>query len=138
MSVDSIKESINLDRFEIVKTGNSFWPSLSISSPGAGGFATGEFTTTIAHGLGYIPSVVAYVQETGALITDNYIVPSFSIFGLTDIALWITLQVATDATNLYIITDIMVYGTGTTFNGGAAGGFICQYYLMKERIRRGV
>lgn len=136
--VDQIKSPIDYDRLEILKTGNSFWPSLSVAGGGAGGFACGEAITTIAHGLGFTPVVIAFVQELGISVTDNFVVPSFSYFGLGTQALWINLQIAADSTNIYVITDMMTYGvTGTSnFLGGAAGGFICQYYLMEERVKR--
>jgi hypothetical protein len=136
--VDTLRSSINYDRFEIAKTGNSFWPSVSVVGGGAGGWGSGEAVTTIAHGLGFTPVIVAYVQELGTNITQNFVVPSFSYFGLGTSALWINLQIATDATNIYVITDLATFGvTGTSsFLGGAAGGFICQYYLLSERIKR--
>lgn len=138
MAYDSIKSSIDFDRFEIVKTGNSFWPTLAVAGGGAGGFASGEAVTTVAHGLGFIPTVVAFIQELGVSVTDNFNAPGFSYFGNGTSALWINFQLSTDANNLYVITDMMTYGvTGTsTLNGGAAGGFICQYYLLKERVKR--
>lgn len=136
--VDTYKSPINYDRFEIVKTGNSFWPSLDVVGGGAGGFGSGEAMTTVAHGLGFTPVIVAFVQELGVAVTDNFVVPSFSYFGLGTSALWINFQVAADTNNFYIITDMMTYGVSGTshINGGAAGGFICQYYLLAERVKR--
>jgi hypothetical protein len=139
MSFDTVKSPLNFDRFEIIKTGVSFWPSLVVAGGGAGGFATGEAITTIAHGLGFTPVVVAYLQEVNIASTQNFAVPSFSFFGAgSSVALWINFRVAADSTNFYIITDLMSYGVtaSSTLLGGAAGGFKCQYYLMLERVKR--
>lgn len=138
MGANTFHSSINTDRFEIVKTGNSFWPSLSVVGGGASGFGTGEALTTIAHNLGYKPAVIGYVQELGVAVTQNYVTPSFSYFGNSSSALWIVFSIAADSTNLYISTTMMTWGvTGTSsLLGGANGGFICQYYLLREQIKR--
>lgn len=134
---ETIVSPINDDRFEIVKSGYSFWPGLTVTGGGAGSWAAGEAITTIAHGLGFTPVIVAFLQEVGST-TLNFVTPSFSYFGLGTRAIWLNFQVAADATNVYIINDMMIYGFtgGNTIPGGVNGGFNCQYYLLQERIKR--
>lgn len=58
MSTDTIKSPINLDNFEIVRTGNAIINAFSIGSTGYQG--TGQSSPTITHNLGFTPVVFAF------------------------------------------------------------------------------
>lgn len=126
MSLDSLKSSINLDEFEIVKTGNSSFPSTTATAA-AGNYLSVEAVTTIFHGLGFTPLIFANVV-TG---TTNKPVTFYDANGSATSAYWFDNQMYADNNYLYLLTDAMVTG-GVV----GVGSVPCQYYLLKEKVKR--
>lgn len=133
MSIDTIKSSINSDEFEIVKSGDAFFPAINLTISGAGKYIFGEATTTIAHNLGYTPALLVNIgfDPSGSNLSlscpyaDNLVVGSFGI--------WLVLQAYADQTNLYLLTDMVALNTTS---GVGSTDFVARYFLLKERIKR--
>lgn len=131
MSTDVIKSPINLDQFEVIKSGNTFFPALSVSNPGAGLYGTGSATTTIAHNLGYTPVILAFAQIVSS--GKSYPVPLSIYSGSGATGLFHNFECYADATNFYLFCNPIVYGQTVSI---AAIDYQCQYYLLKEKTKR--
>lgn len=127
-----LQSNPNLEQFEIVKAGISSFPSLSLSSPGAGNYSGNEAITTVAHNLGYTPPFIAFLQITTASPVKTYTIPFTFMAGSSATASWEYYQAYVDNTNLYLLTDILVYAVAKS-GGGAT--FVCKYYLLRDRAR---
>lgn len=109
------------DVFKIVATGNINSPALSISNPGAGNFANGSATTTVAHGLSFAPLLIAFGLDGSKYAQLPY---TTYVAGI-----WETFYLEVDATNVYFSVQAMVSGTGLSL----PGGFVpAKYYLLQE------
>lgn len=134
-NTQTIKSSIDLDEFEIVKSGNAQFPVLQVLDPGAGKYRAGEAITTVAHNLGYTPAFIVNISLwPGSGSTYSYTCPYQENVLDPSFGAWTLLQAYTDQTNLYLLTDYMVYHTQT--NG--TSGFIAQYFLLKEKVKRAI
>lgn len=132
-NVDTIKSSVvDMQRFEIVKTGTAKWPALSVPNPGAGTWGNGQAITTIAHDLNYIPVILAYCQIV--TLNKTYPVP-LTIYNApaTNNAGWGNLEAWADVNNFYLASEITAFGGAYAFT---ANDFQCQYYLMKTKSKR--
>jgi hypothetical protein len=132
MSIDTIKSAFNLATFEIVKSGNGFFPALTISNPGAGLYNYGTATTTVAHGLGFVPTILGYITDVST--GKNYIAPHtpYSVPSASTAA-WYNMQIYGDKTNLYIFSWLTVYGASFSI---AASAYQYQFYLLRDKGKR--
>lgn len=132
MSIDTVKDTLNLDHFEIAKSATGIFASVTTSNPGAGNYALGHASTTIAHGLGYSPVILAFLtinstRKTYPMPLNVYTTPSSSTAG------WLAFELYADETNVYLLTDVVAYGASFST---AADTYQAQYYLMKDRVKR--
>jgi hypothetical protein len=134
VSIDTVKDSINVDEFEIVKQGTASFPGLTLSST-AGNFTAGEATTTVAHNLGYTPGILLNVLLASGSSTEIRNLPYGENPVATNFGDWFVLQAYADNTNLYLLTDLLVYGNASSI---VTSSFVAQYYLLKERIKRSI
>jgi hypothetical protein len=133
MSLDTIVSPDNLDHFEIMKAGTGFFPAVTTSNPGAGNFTLGHGSTTIFHGLGYTPVIMAFLSIVGSGRTypmplNIYSTPTTATQG------FVAFECYSDENNTYLLTDIIAYGASFAVLGST---YQAQYYLMREKIKRG-
>lgn len=101
--------------------------SYATTNPGAGKFGTDSFlVTTIAHGLGYVPAILAYLNNGGQYNPLPY--TFYQTAGAGAQGYWSTFSTYADATNLYITLTSQSYGGTTTF----LSGFSIKYFLLQE------
>lgn len=101
------------------------FPSLTIANPGTGLWSNNSITLPLPHGLNYTPTIETYLTNV-----NNFIPTPFTFFNTgTGVAtLSIRLYFATvDATNVYLTTQLTVYGIGDT-----APSLPCKYYLKLQ------
>jgi hypothetical protein len=133
MSVNTIVGTENLDHFEIIKAGTGLFPGVTTSNPGAGNFVLGHGATTIFHGLGYTPVIMAFLSivsngRTYPMPLNVYTTPT------TATNAFAAFECYSDNQNTYLLTDIVAYGASFAV---LAGTYQAQYYLMREKIKRG-
>jgi len=120
----------NQNIFKIVSSGNSTTNSYTVSG-GSAGVWTNYLGSplTINHGLGYIPSVIAYINYSNQYV----LLPTTfqSIVGNSGTgAQFNRISVNVDSNNLYILDTTLVNGVITT--PYTAGGLSIKYYLLQE------
>lgn len=130
-NVTTIKTPINLDHFEIMRAATGFFPAVTTANPGAGNFALGHASTTVAHGLGYTPVIFAWLSivsngKTYPMPLNVYSAPT----SLT--SAFNAFEVYSDENNTYLLTDIVAYGASF---GVVANSYQAQYYLCRERVK---
>lgn len=130
MSIDTLKASLGMDEFEVIKSGNANMPNLTVTGS-AGQYSSGEGITTIAHNLGFTPAYIINVEVIAGTQTKNYILPYTENNVSAGLGFWLAHQAYTDQNNLYLLTDIMSFGGTTT-----SVNYKCQYYLLQEKIKR--
>lgn len=132
-NVSTIRTPINLDTFEIVRTGHGAFPALSVPGLGAGQYNSGEAVTTIAHGLGYTPALFVNIAVASGSLTQGLPCPYLNNNLATSAGIWGILQAYADQNNVYLLSDLMTYNA----NGVVAANFyIAEFFLLKERIKR--
>lgn len=119
--------------FKIVASGTAISNTYTVSGGSSGvwtNFLAGG-PLTIAHNLGYTPSVIAYVKIT---TTNQYILlptTTQSIVGNSGTgAAFNRIAVNVDSNNLYILDTTLVNGIVTT--SYTAGGLNIKYFLLQE------
>lgn len=112
------------DTFKIVKTGTKTLSGYTVALS-AGNYTTGGVTDTVAHNLGFVPAVIAYIIN----LTSTYeLLPSSTVSGSGTSAIWTNVTVRVDSTNIYIVQSQMNFNQGSTVVGGAN----VRYYLLQE------
>lgn len=134
MTVNTIKSPLDFDNFDILKSGDGFFPAVSVSSPGAGNYVTGNGTTTIAHGLGFTPILQAFLQDAATGMSYPLPVNKF-IVNTSSQAAFYGLICYADQNNLYLLTELVAYGAAFSITASA---YQCQFYMMRERIKRAI
>lgn len=128
--MDTIQSNPGFRTFEIVKVGVVTQPELSVSST-AGNWASDSDTTTVEHGLGYKPVVIAYwtndVSGNGFSSALPRVIPSGS--GAT----WAMSSIRILASNQYVNFESRVSVYGNTSNTIVEGTI--TYYLLRESVR---
>lgn len=120
---DALKNPLETDKLEIVKTGVLTTTPVSATSPGAGNYRLGFQSDSINHNLGYVPIVFAFVEIDGAYTR----IPHFSFLGDTTNPVWFLLRVFTDTTDMYVTTHSLRLGAAYT---GEA--YTVRYYLLRQ------
>jgi hypothetical protein len=113
--------------FKIASSGTTTPPTASTTAPGAGLWAYGNNTKTIAHGLGYLPIIMAYITDG----SSYYSLP-WTVFGLssTTQVQHASINVIVDATNITIYTSLLALNLTTSFGSGLT----IKYYLLQESV----
>jgi len=112
--------------FKIVKIGTSATPSATVSKAGTNQYGVATNSTTIAHGLGYIPAVIAYAYDNSA--STYVLLPWSSQNGVsTNSFTTVTYGIAVDDTNVYLSTNLFTYNASVT-----ESGWNVKYYLLQE------
>lgn len=113
--------------FKIVKSDTAVTTN-AVATAAAGSFASGSTTVTIPHGLTFIPTVIAFIQDT------DYTPNRFRLLPLTTYAdvsgtrcNWITYSVDADSSNIYLLSSLVA--TGGTGNTGIK---TIKYFLLQE------
>jgi hypothetical protein len=132
MSTDQIKENFGIDEFEIIRTGFGNFPILTVSSS-AGQYNSAEAVTTIAHGLGYTPTLMVNISFLSGTTTQGLPCPYENNQANASAAFWGILQAYVDKNNIYLLSDMMVYGNAT---GQVLTGYVAEYFLLKQRAKR--
>lgn len=128
----SLLSNPTFEQFEIVKAGIATFPTLSLSNPGAGNYLGGEGQTIIAHNLGYTPPFIGFLQITSVTPIKNYPLPFSFLAGSAATASWEVYQMYCDATNIYLLSDLLVYANARTIGGS---DHTLKYYLLRDRVR---
>lgn len=121
---DDLTFNSNQNVFKIVQTGTSTTGTASVTDGGVGVWNNDSDQVTIAHNLGYVPAVVAFISDGGLYIDTPYTSygnPSSSAISIA------TVSTSTDATNLYI--NVSVLGLHST---ASLGPLPIKYYLLQE------
>lgn len=124
--VDSLNPGKN-GQFTIVQAGSTtISDAFTTSNPGAGNFVSdGSTLFTQAHGLGFIPGVTGYLIPQGTSYYTQMPYTAYFNSGTTQ-ALWISLFLTVDITNLYIQVFTMTYGGSWNINIGSFKWFLMQ------------
>lgn len=123
-SDDQLTFNSNQNTFKVVATGSGTIPDVTVGSPGAGNWAEGSGSSAIAHNLGYIPAIVAYIDFGSVYaampynITDR--VAATQVY-------FADYRASVDATNVYLEQGVLTMGTGIT-----SPGLPVKYYLLQE------
>jgi len=118
--------SSNQSVFNVVDDGTLTSADLTIAAPGAGNFDQDTATTSAAHGLSYVPAILAFVQNTSEYVP----VPYTFYTGTGTTGQWVTVSARVDATNVYLVVDsVIAGGSGISY---PAGTFSLKYYLLQE------
>lgn len=125
-SQDSLDAGLN-GQFTIVQVGTYTTTStITIPNPGAATYGTYSSTIySVAHGLPFIPALLAYEQNSSGQYTP---MPYTNYASSASTGLWYTFSAYVDATYVYVSINGLVYGTGATFNPG----FIFKWYLLQQ------
>jgi hypothetical protein len=132
MSLDQIRSNFGIDEFEIIRTGFGSFPTLTVISS-AGQYNSGEAITTIAHGLGYTPTLAVNISFLSGSSTQGLPCPYENNQANASAAFWGILQAYVDKNNIYLLSDMMVYGNTT---GQITTGYVAEYFLLKQRAKR--
>jgi len=83
----------------------------------AGSFASGSTTVSIAHGLNFIPTVLAFIQDTDYTPNRFRSLPWTTYTNVSGtVCNWITYSVDADASNIYLLSSCVATG-GTASTG---------------------
>lgn len=112
------------DTFKIVSTGNATIPGFTLTDAGVGLWSSNSVVGTVAHGLSYIPIVLAYVAVAGAYYSLPY---SISNAISTTSSYSEQIIIYADATNIFLSH----YATGFHY-GNTFASLPVKYYVLQE------
>lgn len=113
------------NRFRIIKTGLITIPAGSINTGGTNYAFNASAPTQIAHGLGYSPAYIGYI-ESG---TDKIALPYSTHNGFTSTSFSrVDRRLAVDDTYIYGITEMWGYNVNTS-----TIAYTVRYYLLEEQ-----
>ena len=115
----------NQNRFEIIRHGESSFPTITVTG-GAAGYYHDDDSTIVTHNLGFAPVCWAFVLVGGVRVPLNYF-QSGAIS--TTQAYWWNIAVLTDNTRVVFRSSATVYFSSAgdaTLNGESI-----QYYLLR-------
>lgn len=112
--------------FKIIDSGTITFPALSVSNPGVGSFGGNLATNSRAHGLGYQPAIIAFINDGSNGYQST---PFMSINPSGTSCYWFKLYLSVNATDILATIDVTVTGRSWTT---AADVFSAKYYLLQE------
>lgn len=117
------------DTFKVVATGSIVSAALSLSNPGVGSYNSGQSLNQVAHGLSYLPGIIAFIQQGAGTYVST---PFTSVFGGGGTAMrWYSVYAIVDAQNVTLEIDATVTGQTLSF---ATGLFTMKYFLLQESV----
>lgn len=115
----------NYDRFEIVSSGSITIPTFTLNTGGANYAFNNGVTTTVAHDLGFVPSLLAFWDNGGVYVP----LPWSTTNGVGSSSfMLVNMRVTVDDTYVYGVSDAFGYNVNSTWPVSTA-----KYYLLKER-----
>jgi hypothetical protein len=117
----------NQDVFKIVGTGNIISKTTTITWTTTNQWAYGTSTSLLAHGLNFIPTVIAVLNFGG-----DYTPLPFVNLVFTSIPMWASLYCYTDATNVYFSIDAMGNSGAVGASSFGFGPYTAKYFLLQE------
>lgn len=123
---DLIFTSDSQSVFNVVDIDTISSPAISIAAPGVGNYAQSLQTTSVAHGLGYIPAFMAFLANGGEYVSLPYTFYSGAGTG----GQWYSFSFTVDATNVNFSIDVLV--TGGSAISYPAGTNTVKYFLLQE------
>ena len=113
--------------FKIVSSGTAITTNATATAAAAN-FASGSTTVTIAHGLSFIPTVIAFIQDTDYTPNRFRSLPWTTYANVSGtVCNWITYSVDADASNIYLLSSCVA--TGGTAN---TGNKTIKFFLLQE------
>lgn len=119
---NNIASVIGQNSFVIVQVGTINTPAYSVALV-ANQYTTAHASSVVAHNLGYVPVILAFISIGGYYIQ----VPYTSIGGVGTTANWTVITASVDSTNVVIDVNAM------QFNGSVTGSiYSIKYYLLQQ------
>lgn len=139
---DQLIWSSDFNLFKVVRTGTLTLPLVSVTVAAAAGMysSTTSSSTPVAHGLGYKPSIVSFVEDSSFTGTDG--LPALSPMNTTNYSLFIgggggigiiSRRIFVDDTYVFAKGNYYVLVNGSGFAGTYTSDAVTiRYYLLRE------